>query len=376
MALSRYRLGTLIELVTTINSDLIYGIDDVKGMTISKEIIPTKAAVNPDELPKFTIVSQFDFIYNPRTHGKKIGFGFNDEDKKFLISWNNVSFRIKEDKTKLLSPYYLWIWLRRDEWDRRAAFNSWGSSTEVFSWNELCEMEIDLPPISVQNKYVAIYKGMLDNQRVYEKGLDDIKLVCDLSIEKIKNEIESIAIGSYICKIDVRNTDKSISKVKNVSVSKTFNEPTAKVNRNELGNYKVVKPGQIAFVQTTHNEHVFCYALNEFNHDVVVSSVDEVFETDETKLIPQYLCLFFNRTEFDRYARFNSWGSARETFTWDDLINVKIPIPSIQRQKELASIFKLYNLRKRINDRLKKQINNICPVLINGSLKEGEMCDE
>lgn len=81
--------------------------------------------------------------------------------------------------------------------------------------------------------------------------------------------------------------------------------------------------------------------------------------------------MFFNRTEFDRYARFHSWGSARETFTWNDLIEVKIPIPDIAIQKSIAEMYTVYNKRKKINEQLKAQIKNICPILIRGSLEDG-----
>ena len=80
--------------------------------------------------------------------------------------------------------------------------------------------------------------------------------------------------------------------------------------------------------------------------------------------------MFFNRTEFDRYARFHSWGSARETFTWNDLIDVQIPIPDIGIQKAIAEVYTVYIRRKRINEQMKEQIRDICPILIKGSLEE------
>lgn len=372
MGLSKCKVGDLVELVTEINSNLELGLNDVMGMTLTKEIIPTKADINPKELPKFIIVSKNDFIYNPRTHGKKIGFGFNDGNRRFLISWNNIAFRIKKEKLKEILPYYLWMWLKREEWDRKAVFNSWGSSTEVFSWNEFCDMDITFPSIAIQQRYVDIYTGMLDNQKSYENGLDDLKITCDSTIENLRKKYNCEEIGEYINRLDNKNTDNKISVVKNVSVYKTFNEPTAKVNRNALSNYKIVEKNQIAFVQTTHNEKVFAYAINDYDYDIVVSSVDEVFETNQNKLLPHYLCLFFNRNEFDRYARYHSWGSARETFTWDDLINVKIPIPPVEIQQDLANIFMLYKQRKEINEELKQVIMNLCPILIIGSLREGE----
>ena len=82
--------------------------------------------------------------------------------------------------------------------------------------------------------------------------------------------------------------------------------------------------------------------------------------------------LFFTRSEFDRYARFHSWGSARETFDWDEMCDVRIPIPSVEVQQYIADIFVVYQLRKEINEQLKAQIRDICPILIKGSLEEGE----
>ena len=372
MSLSNYRIGELIELTTEINSNAIYGPDDVRGMTITKQIIPTKADVTSTDLRKFLVIHPKEFVFNPRTHGKHIGFGFNDADESFIISWNNIGFQVKKTKEKVVLPDYLFLHFNRSEWDREACFRSWGSSTEVFSWEALCEMELELPSLRIQQKYVAIYKAMVANQQSYERGLEDLKLVCDGYIEDLRRRMPCERIGPFIERYDVRNGKDGTKNVMGISTSKQFREPTSKVNKEELANYKVCHPRQIAFVQTTHNEKVFTYAFNNTDQDIVVSSVNEVISTKEDKLYPEYLCMFFNRTEFDRYARFHSWGSARETFTWNDLIEVSIPIPNIEVQKAIAEIFTVYTMRKKINERLKAQIKDICPILIKGSLEEAE----
>lgn len=186
MGLSRYKLGELIELVTETNSDLKYQENDVRGMTITKEIIPTKANVKNTDLSKFLVVHPNEFIFNPRTHGKKIGFGYNNSNKAFLISWNNIAFSLSEYGRKLALPKYLFLHFNRSEWDRAACFSSWGSSTEVFSWNALCDMDIDLPPLAIQQKYVDVYNAMVANQKAYERGLEDLKLTCDAYIEDLR----------------------------------------------------------------------------------------------------------------------------------------------------------------------------------------------
>lgn len=370
MALTNYKLGKLIELVLDTNSENKYGPDDVRGMTITKEIIPTKADVGETDLSKFLVVSPGEFIYNPRTHGKKIGFGYNNTSNTFIISWNNIAFRVKPSMKDIVLADYLFLHFKRDEWDREACFQSWGSSTEVFSWETLCDMDVDLPPLPIQQKYVDVYNAMLANQKSYERGLDDLKLTCDAYIEDLRRKIPCEPIGPYIERCDIRNGKNGTKNVMGVSTSKEFREPTSKVNRDELANYKVVKPRQISFVQTTHNEKVFAYAFNNTDKDIVVTSVNEVFSVNENKILPEYLSMFFNRTEFDRYARFHSWGSARETFTWDDLIKVEIPIAGMSVQKSIANIYTAYKQRKEINERLKTQIKDICPILIKGSIEE------
>lgn len=369
MALTKSKLGELIELTTETNSNNLFNSQDVKGVTITKQFIPTKADVDGTDLKKFLVIHPKDFVFNPRTHGKHIGFGYNSTNKSFITSWNNVGFRVKERKKELILDEYLFLHFNRDEWDRKACYCSWGSSTEVFSWEALCDMFIELPDLATQQKYVDIYNAMVANQQSYERGLEDLKLVCDGFIEDLRKKYELQKLRGFIIKTGEKNIDNKIKKVKNVSVYKTFNEPTAKVNRNELSEYKIVRPNEISFVQTTHNEKVFAFAINNTEDSVVVTPVNEVFRTTDS-LYPYYLSLFFMRKEFDRYARFHSWGSARETFVWEDLCEVKIPIPSIEIQKSIANVFIAYQNRKAINEKMKAQIKSICPILIRGSLEE------
>ena len=105
MKLNKVKIGSLIEQISEINSDLKYGEEDVKGMTIYKEIIPTKANTNGADLSKYIIINPNEFIYNPRTHGKKIGLGYNNSNKTIIISWNNIGFRIKKEKT-FVFPFF------------------------------------------------------------------------------------------------------------------------------------------------------------------------------------------------------------------------------------------------------------------------------
>lgn len=368
MPLTRIKLGELIEQVTETNAELKLGLDDVMGMTLSKEIIPTKADINPKELPKFTVVSKHDFIFNPRTHGEKIGFGFSEFDKKFLISWNNIAFHIKKTKETIINPYYLWMWLKRDEWDRFATFNSWGSSTEVFSWNSLCDMEIDLPDMEIQLKFVKIYNSMVQNQKIFEKTLNDLKFVCDASIEEIRKKVKIQPILPFLTERCETNKSGSVSLMKGVGL-RGFIEP------NQLRTEESLKKCNVFYLND------FVYAPSSIKNGVI--SFNDKFEkaicTEEyivfhinkpERLNPYYLLLWLKREELGRYIDFVSIDSVRNRFYFKDLGIIEIPIPDIDIQDKVAKLYKNYLDRKEINDDLKDQIFNLCPVLIKGSIEE------
>lgn len=362
MALSKYKLGELIKQ----RREKYDGSEELPIRGVAREgfISPKQDGA---DLSIYNVYYLNDFVFNPaRMELNSIALNMF-WNKAICSSLYEIFYVIRTD---LLLPEYLNLFIKRDEFARKCWFEAVGSARNYFRVADLSEFNIELPDLSTQQKYVDIYNALVANQQAYERGLDDLKLTCDAYIEDLRRRMPCEEIGRYIERHDIRNGKNGSKNVMGISTSKQFREPTSKVNKNELANYKVCHPRQIGFVQTTHNEKVFTYAFNNTKEDIVVSSVNEVFSTQEDKLYPEYLCMFFNRTEFDRYARFHSWGSARETFTWNDLIEVKIPIPDIAIQKSIAEMYTVFNKRKKINEQLKAQIKNICPILIRGSLEE------
>ena len=114
-------------------------------------------------------------------------------------------------------------------------------------------------------------------------------------------------------------------------------------------------------------------ALYREDNDCVVSPMYKVFRVKEIqKVIPEYLMMWFNRKEFYRYTWFYSVGSVRDTFNYNLMEEVKIPIPAIEIQQAIVDIYNAYILRKEINEQLKQQIKIICPVLIKGAVEEAK----
>lgn len=371
MALTKCTLGSLIELSTDTNADLLYGADAVRGMTITKQIIPTKADVSATDLSKFLIVSPEEFVYNPRTHGKKIGFGYNDSTETFLISWNNIAFRVRPEKRTEVLPEYLFLHFNRSEWDREACYRSWGSSTEVFSWDALCEMEIGLPEITIQKKYVEIYNAMVENQRSYEQGLEDLKQAVFAEIDIIKHSAPKVSVGELLEEIDVRNTEGTVTNVQGINIEKQFMPSVADTTSVNLKNYKIVRNGQFSYSSMqTGRDKCIRIALYDKDEPILISPAYSVLQVKDSSAVAEYIMLWFSRPETDRYGWFASDASVRANLDLDRFYEIQIPLPSIDKQHSVANIYIAYMLRREINEQLKAQIKDICPILIKGSLIE------
>lgn len=375
MSLHKYRLGELIELLEHTNSDLHYGVDDVRGVNNLKRLMPTKADVNERDLSKFQIVKPGEFVFNHRTsrNGSKFSIALNDGNTPVICTEDYVVFRIKVDSRDALIAEWLYLYFNRSEFDRYVITNSWGSSTEFYNWEDLCDIDIELPDLPTQQKYVDVYNAMVANQQAYERGLEDLKLTCDAYIENLRRRIPCERIGRYITECNAKNDiGLTLDFVRGISTGKEFIDTKANMDGVSLSNYKIVSPNEIAFISdTSRRGDKISLAINSSKETYLVSSISTVFRTNSDHLIPQYLFLFFLRSEFNRYSRFHSWGSARETFDWDAMCDVQIPIPDIEIQKSIAEMYTVYNKRKKINEQLKAQIKNICPILIRGSLEDG-----
>ena len=380
MGLTKYKLGELIELCETRNDNLKYGVKDVKGISIQKEFIETKANMEGVSLKPYYLVQPDDFVYVTVTsrNGEKITLAHNISDSTYIVSSSYVVFKVK--RIELLLSDYLFMYFNRPEFDRFSRFNSWGSARETFNWEDMCDIDIELPNIDIQQKYVEVYNAMLENQKSYESGLDDLKLGCDAYIEELRKELPHKKLGNYISLCDEKNDDLEygLDAVRGISIEKRFIYTKANMEGVSLKPYAVVKPDEFAYVTvTSRNGEKISLARNNSDEAYICSSSYIVFKVDDTNtLLPAYLSMLFERSEFNRYSRFNSWGSARETFDWEEMKNVLIPIPNIEIQQDIVNIFEAYNTRRDINEKLKAQIKDICPILIKGSIEEARKAKE
>ena len=371
MALTKYKLGELISPCDERNYEGTYTLDDIKGISTGKEFIDTKANMDGVSLSSYKVVNcqEFAYVADTSRRGEKIAIAFNNSEKAVLISSIYTVFRVS--KTYLLNSDYLFMYFNRPEFDRYARFNSWGSARETFDLETMRDIDIELPDLPTQQKYVDIYKAMVANQQSYERGLEDLKLVCDGYIEDLRRKMPCEKIGPYIRECNEKNDNNAITLFQGVTVDHVFTDPKRVAEDSENGS--VVRTGQFAFnkVMKAHNTKL-PIALRE-GPDCVVSNSYQVFEViDEKKLLPKYLLLWMNRAETQRYAGFISFGTTRDIFSFEDMGEISIPIPNIETQQAIVNIFTVYQKRVEINEQLKAQIKDICPILIRGSLEESK----
>lgn len=182
------------------------------------------------------------------------------------------------------------------------------------------------------------------------------------------NQMQWVKLGDFIEQCDERNTDNKFSEsdVRGVSIQKEFILTRANLDGVSLTQYKIVGPDEFAFnPNTARMGEKICVALNGSDNVYLVSAIYPVFRIKDTgSLLPEYLQLFFKREDFNRYARYHSWGSAREMFNFDDMCRVKIPLPPIEIQRAIVEIYNCAKTSKDIAESAKQLVGDVCPALM------------
>lgn len=367
MALTKIRLGDYIERSTVNNHDLRYGADLIEGVTSKGVFDKPKGNPLDVDLQPYKVVENGAFVYNPTR--LNLGSIAYRTEGLCIVSHLYMIFYLKEEGKKIIDPKWLYIYFRRDEFCREVTFRNFGSQRPEFNFNDMSDIVIPLPDIDIQHKYVAIYKAMLANQQSYERGLQDLKLVCDSYIEELRRTNPCFPIGNYVKPYNEKNTDGAITLEQGINIEKKFITPQ-RSNDNFFGR-KIVRKGQIAYCTQLNNENV-AVALRT-GPDCIVSGVYDVIEIiDENVLLPEYLMIWLSRYEFGRFVYWASQGTSYEFLSYENLASYRIPVPPINMQQSIVNIYNCMNQRKRIGDDLKSQIKSICPILIKGSIEEAQ----
>lgn len=361
MGLSKYKLGDLIKQ----RREKYDGKEVLQSWGVSRDGFIRPKQEDADT-SIYNVFYRNDFVFNPaRMELNSIALN-TLHDKAICSSLYEVFYVTRED---IVLPEYLNMFIKRDEFARRCWYEAIGSARNYFRVGDLSQFDITLPSIEQQHKYVDVYLSLQNNLATYQSKVDDLKLVCDGYIEDLRRKMPCEKIGSYIRECNERNEELSISEVQGVESSGNFSETRANTVGLDFHNYKIVRPYQFAYNPSRIN--LGSIAMRDaLSTDCIVSPMYVVFEVVEHgKLLPDYLLLWLTRSEFFRSTLFYASGSVRDTFGFSEVKEVEIPIPDISVQREIVNIHRCYIERQRIAAQLKEQLNNLCPILIKGSLQ-------
>ena len=360
------RLGDYINLYEEKN---IEGYDyPVIGINRDKSFMPTVANLEGIDITKYKIVKKGMFVFSGMQTGRDvcIRIGLYDKAEPSLISPAYTTFIVKDDKEFL--PEYLFMYFNRNESDRYGWFISDSSVRANLDWPRFLDIEIPLPSPDEQQKVVNAWKALREIKEQNAAKVAPLMQLCQSYIQELKYDCSPQEIGGYIDECNERNTDNALDEelVRGLATSKGMIETKANLDGVSLTSYKIVKPDEIAYVpDTSRRGDKMSLGLNNTDENLLVSSISCVFRVkDKGCLLPEFLYLWFCRPEFDRYARFNSWGSAREAFSFEDMKRVRIPIPDIDVQRAIVNIYKCANEAKQIAEEADRLSREVCPALL------------
>ena len=354
------KLGKYIVECDDRNANNEFGLSALRGVSINKEFIESKANMDGVSLTPYKLVkpNEFCFVTITSRNGEKISLAQNSSPDTYIVSSSYIVFRII-DECELL-PDYLYLILSRPEFDRYARFNSWGSAREAFTFESMKLTDVCVPSPLEQQKVVNAWKACREIKEQNEAKAAPLMQLCQSYIQELKHKYPSQEIGPYMIK-GIKNSNGKIKKVLGVG-QQGFIEPQKIPNPN-LRNYKIMDKDAICYAPPLYN--IKSDAIHLYTNDTpaICSPIYEVFHVDSDKLLPFYLLMWLKREEFKRYAEFYSLG-VRNTFNYELMEQVKIPLPPLEVQRAIVNIYKCANEAKQIAAEADRLSREVCPALL------------
>ncbi|WP_199736802.1 restriction endonuclease subunit S [Flavobacterium sp. LB2P53] len=360
------RLGNYIRLVDNRNTNM--KVNRLLGINITKNFMPSVANVSETDLSRYKVIEKGQFAYSAMQVGRDetVRVVLFTDDAPAIISPAYLVFEVI-DITEVY-PEFLMMWFHRPESDRYGWFISDSTVRASLEWDRFCEIQLPIPDIDAQKYYVDMYQGLLNNQKTYQKSLEDLQITTNSFLDNFKNLKTKTELRRVIELVDEKNSNYDVKTLLGINVKKEFMPSKANVSNTDLGKYKIINKNQFAYsaMQVGRDETVRV-ALYEKNKPAIISPAYNVFRVKDTNVVlPEFLMIWFHRPEFNRYGWFISDSSVRASLEWERFIDIKLPIPDIEIQKSIVTIFHALQTRKRINEQLKDMIKPLCPILMKG----------
>lgn len=358
-------LGELIAECDERNISNKYGLNDVRGISIEKKIIPTKADMTDVSLIPYKVMKPNEFCYVTVTsrNGGKISLAINDTKSTFILSSSYIVFRTKDEN--IIAPEYLFLLLSRPEFDRYSRFNSWGSARETFDWSEMCRTKIPLPSIETQRELVAVYNGLKELAEENEKLLEPLSKTCEAFIVDCKKKYEMKRLGDMISINEKINSENRDLEFLGINREKIFMPSVATTEGLDKSKYKVISKGKFVFSGMQTGRDV-CIRFGLYNEetDGLVSPAYTTYSVTDNNILPEFIMMNFKREEMDRLGWFLSDSSVRSNLDSDRFHDIQIPLPPIQIQQKIVDLYHCYEECKRIATEAREKIQNLCPALV------------
>ena len=275
--MSYKRLGDYIRVVSNKNKDLT--VTNLLGVNIFKNFMPSVANQTGLDLSKYKIIKKGQFATNLMhvNRDEVLPVALYTEDEPALVSPAYKTFEVIDEEELL--PEFLMLELQRPEFDRKAWTYCDSSVRGGLEWDRLCEMEIPIPHIDEQRKYVALYNGILANQKTYENSLEDLQTICNSYMDTLKNK-DLEPIGTLVESVDNRNSDGSITNLLGINVKKTFMPSKAKTTETNLVKYKIINKNQFAYsaMQVGRDETVRVVLYSKEEPAIISPCLKQVFK--------------------------------------------------------------------------------------------------
>ncbi len=350
-----------------------FGKDDVRGVSNTKLIQRTKASMDGRDFTPFTILNPQEFVFNRRTtrNGERLGLGFNQDERPYIFTEDYVAFRVKDDRQFL--PTFLYMFFLRNEFDRYARWDSWGSATEFFNWENMCEVKIPVPPIDEQRKVVEAWQGLRTLKVQNEQLAAPLLALCRSYLQELKKTWPMVEIGPMMKIVEERNSSGEILPVVGVNFLKEFMPTAANMEGVDTSKYKVMRRGRFVFSgMQTGRDVCIRIALWDFEEKALMSPAYTTFELkQESGVLPEYFFLLFKRGEMDRLGWFYSDSSVRSNLDWSRFEQIKIPLPPLGIQQAVVDLYRCANEAKKIAAEADAKSREICPALMQWVVKEG-----
>lgn len=356
-------LGELIEQVSIKAG---YKVSDIAGVDINKSFIVSHANLSESDTSKYKVVKQWHFACNLMHIGRdiKIPVAINASDIDLYVSPAYYVFKVKNNVEIL--PLYLYIDLNRYEFDRLTWFYSDSSVRGNLKEERFLDISIPLPPLDVQKEYVDAYDGLQQLIQQNEAILKPLSDACQAYMAEVKSKYDEVTLGDYIEPVDTRNIDRmyNVNNLQGVTSDGQFDLSKAKTDGIDFSKYKIVK--ELNFAYNPSRINLGSIALRK-GGDCIVSPMYVVFGVKDDalhSLMHDYLFLWFMRAEFQRSTLFYASGSVRDTFSFEEMCRVRIPLPPLDVQKSIVALHKCAEEARSIAADARETLRKMCPAMV------------